>query len=314
VVPLAWAGGNQAVPAGQLDEVLPGVGHRDPLFDVAGAGAELFVVGYPGLVLRSNDGGLNWTRQRAPTAAGLLAVDFVGPRRGWAVGRNGTIVATSDGGELWQAQAAGTAEHLLAVDFVDEKTGFAVGNLATALRSRDGGRSWQAMKVVSEGDPTLCGVALCDAATGVVVGELGLIARTSDGGNSFTRVDGAVPGDTLFGLAELGPEVLLAVGAGGRMVLSRDRGQTFTAVDSGVTDNLFGVGGVAGHVVVTGDAGTVLQAKDPAGPYVRVGVPAYRWINAVTVAPSGVAVAVGAGATVLRSADFGASWKRVGRR
>ena len=51
-----------------------------------------------GLILKSEDGGLGWTRQVSNTGRRLNDVYFVDRLRGWAVGDVGTIVHTSLGG------------------------------------------------------------------------------------------------------------------------------------------------------------------------------------------------------------------------
>ena len=59
-----------------------------------------YAVGFnaSGLVLRSEDGGLSWTRQVSNTSRRLNDVYFVDRLRGWAVGEAGTIIHTSLGG------------------------------------------------------------------------------------------------------------------------------------------------------------------------------------------------------------------------
>lgn len=54
--------------------------------------------GGAGAVLRSDDGGANYTVQLANNPFRLNAVHFIDSRRGWAVGQAGTIVHTGSGG------------------------------------------------------------------------------------------------------------------------------------------------------------------------------------------------------------------------
>jgi photosystem II stability/assembly factor-like uncharacterized protein len=51
-----------------------------------------------GTVLRTEDGGVNWTPQTTNAIEELLDVFFVDASRGWAAGKNGVILHTSDGG------------------------------------------------------------------------------------------------------------------------------------------------------------------------------------------------------------------------
>jgi len=60
-----------------------------------------YTVGFngTGIVLRSDDAGLNWTSQNMPVSTTLHAVTFVDAQRGWAVGDGGRILHTASGGE-----------------------------------------------------------------------------------------------------------------------------------------------------------------------------------------------------------------------
>jgi photosystem II stability/assembly factor-like uncharacterized protein len=59
-----------------------------------------YAVGFSGtgVVLRSDNAGLDWTRQVSNTSAQLNDVYFVDPLRGWAVGDGGAIIHTALGG------------------------------------------------------------------------------------------------------------------------------------------------------------------------------------------------------------------------
>ena len=65
-----------------------------------------WVVGQAGSILQSNDGGLSWDTQRAPTVQNKLqfnAIHFANELDGMAVGNDGLVFLTKDGGENWLA-------------------------------------------------------------------------------------------------------------------------------------------------------------------------------------------------------------------
>jgi photosystem II stability/assembly factor-like uncharacterized protein len=67
----------------------PAVHFQDKYYDVSmGDKGNVWIVGYYGAILRSSDGGKNWTRQDSGTSSSLLGVDFVNDREGWAVGES----------------------------------------------------------------------------------------------------------------------------------------------------------------------------------------------------------------------------------
>ena len=51
-------------------------------------------------ILRTTDGGQNWTPQSVAFAGDLYDVEFAGDLRGWTVGQTGRIYSTSNGGTV----------------------------------------------------------------------------------------------------------------------------------------------------------------------------------------------------------------------
>lgn len=104
----AWAAGTQGSTPRTADVGGVGVwsyfnaGAQNDLEDVHFPSDILvgYAVGFnmSGLILKSEDGGLTWTRQASNTSRRLTDVHFVDRLRGWAVGDAGTIVHTSVGG------------------------------------------------------------------------------------------------------------------------------------------------------------------------------------------------------------------------
>ena len=149
------------------------------------------------LLMRTDDEGVTWRRQIAPTKAELFHLDFSGNSHGWIVGDKGVILATTDRGETWHLQNSGTTRALFAVDFRDDNEGYAVGGGGTILRTIDGGRQWAA---VASGQPhTLKRVNFADEKNGWIVGFNGAILRTHDGGRTWEKVASPSPA-RLFGL------------------------------------------------------------------------------------------------------------------
>jgi photosystem II stability/assembly factor-like uncharacterized protein len=103
----AWAVGAQGAAPRTVDVGGDGVwqnGSAGALNDLDGVHFPTLLVGYAvgystsGLVLKSEDGGLGWTRQVSNTGRRLNDVHFVDALRGWAVGDLGVIIHTSLGG------------------------------------------------------------------------------------------------------------------------------------------------------------------------------------------------------------------------
>jgi photosystem II stability/assembly factor-like uncharacterized protein len=93
------------------------------------------------LILRTTNGGSNWTYITPPANTYYLrAVDFVGDE-GWAVGMHGSIVHTTDQGATWEPLTSPVTNTLFDVDFSDNLHGLACG-YNKILYTSDGGQNW----------------------------------------------------------------------------------------------------------------------------------------------------------------------------
>ncbi len=109
-------------------------------------------VGENGTILRTTDGGTNWTQQISGTTDWLGSVSFIDSDNGTAVGGElllpsyGIILRTTNGGTNWTQQIS--EEPLYSVSFTDSDNGIAVGgnelftNGSTILRTSNGGSTW----------------------------------------------------------------------------------------------------------------------------------------------------------------------------
>ena len=99
----------------------------------------LFAVGQNGTIIKTTDGGDNWSVLLSGMDEDLFSVDFEDAQNGWAVGYGGTILHTIDGGINWGKQPTGISEQLQSVHFVNAATGWAVGQNGSVLKTTDGG-------------------------------------------------------------------------------------------------------------------------------------------------------------------------------
>ncbi|HCV41774.1 MAG TPA: glycosyl hydrolase, partial [Pseudomonas sp.] len=130
----------QAVPAVQASNAT-----QATMLAAGWAGARMVAVGDHGVVLLSDDQGMQWRQARSvPLSAPLTGVSFVDAKRGWAVGHWGAILASTDGGESWQVQRMASEEDrpLFAVHFFNARQGVAVGLWSLVLTTEDGGQTW----------------------------------------------------------------------------------------------------------------------------------------------------------------------------
>lgn len=112
------------------------------------------------VLFQTADGGRHWTEQKL---SGIVRVQFVNARDGWAVGRHAALFRTTDGGAEWKpydgiedllgAQVEGLNRNFgfSDVTFTDAEHGWAVGNFYGRTRTHigglfatsDGGNTWK---------------------------------------------------------------------------------------------------------------------------------------------------------------------------
>ncbi|MDQ3193198.1 MAG: YCF48-related protein [Bacteroidota bacterium] len=86
-----------------------------------------FVVGQNGSILKSADGGANWTTQISGVTSHLNSVYFTGANTGHIVGNNGIILKTTNGGINWTAQTSGITSFINSVFFTNLGNGYCAG-------------------------------------------------------------------------------------------------------------------------------------------------------------------------------------------
>ncbi len=148
-----------------------------------------WVVGDNGSILKTTDGGSNWTPQTSGTTETLRGVFFWDSNTGWACGGNGVIVATTNGGNSWTPQNSTTTNQLNGAVFVSATTGWVIGNGSRLLKTTNGGGIWTQQN--NQG-ADLWGVASIDANTVWTSGSFNSVQgfpsllKTTNGGTNWT--------------------------------------------------------------------------------------------------------------------------------
>ena len=137
-----------------------------------------------GAVVRSVNGGVDWTTVFWDDYRSLIGVDFPSENVGYAVGENGIIIKTADGGDNWQYLTSGVGVRLWDVSFTSEKVGTVVGENGVILRTRDGGENWHLQYTGIH--TNLYAVDFIDSLNGWIAGDGGLILHTNTGGYTLS--------------------------------------------------------------------------------------------------------------------------------
>jgi len=202
--------------------------------------------GEGGFILRTNDGGQNWTVQLGDPqsdTSGFLNLFFQDATHGWVGQWGGKLLRTRDG-ESWEEMGKFSQTHPYV--FVSETTGYTI-HTERILRTLDGGRSWKdhfrcAAKIEVEGltreeNCQLEAMHFPTPQVGYAVSrELAngssAIVKTEDGGANwkvFSFLPGASgkEGSILFLDENNG---FVRTKSGGKLFRTTDGGQTWTGV------------------------------------------------------------------------------------
>jgi len=193
-------------------------------------------------VMRTTDGGKNWTDVSPPalTAAiksdpefyddfrqDITALSPLDKQRAWLaviVKEKVKLEYTSSGGRDWREIAGPGAMEGVSISFLDDQTGFildssdpAAGTMKKSVfGTQDGGRHWAAL-----GSPELeatsyytTGISFCSSKIGWVTGTYhgapdAPLFRTEDGGKSWQMQTFEIPADYRGGYADTNPPVFI---------------------------------------------------------------------------------------------------------
>ncbi len=212
-----------------------------------------WVVGYDGVVLNSEDGGITWQTQVPPAPDNtdtepFFTVKFLDEKRGLAAGAYGTLSITRDGGLTWVHSTipspAGEPEnrHIYSLVPIGGGSIMAVGESGEPgdnqevsqpgllYRSNDAGASWSAMNSPYKGN-LLGGLSLGGGRI-MIFGLRGHVFASNDDGGSWRQVATETTA-SIFGALQDSPDTVFLFGSEGTMLRYRWGEATAEALATG---------------------------------------------------------------------------------
>jgi photosystem II stability/assembly factor-like uncharacterized protein len=146
-----------------------------------------------GIVLNTQDGGLNWLKVDLPENALYKDIFFANKQIGWIVGVFNpiNIYKTTNSGNSWEEINISGLYN--SVQFINPDTGWIAGSTGWTgenndegriQKTTDGGLSWNAYKIENE-NTTLNDIFFINSNRGWAVGDKGIILQTEDGGDNW---------------------------------------------------------------------------------------------------------------------------------
>ncbi len=153
-----------------------------------------WIVGNKGIILYTSDGGLNWTKRYSQFNYDLLKVFFYDQDRGWIGTAQGRILITTNGGNDWaEVLISPDFTYFDAIYFTNPLTGhISVGKYKAVyiMRTSNGGLTWTKKDslVSATTASRWYGINFYDENLGVAVGDKKDAQRyTTDGGENWLK-------------------------------------------------------------------------------------------------------------------------------
>ncbi|MEM0372831.1 MAG: YCF48-related protein, partial [archaeon] len=150
-----------------------------------------------GVVLKTTDGGLTWTKQSTSfdgVFAYFYSVDFVNETAGFVTDMNGHVIYTSDG-VTWVNKTKIPLMYTYGSDFINATHGWVACGYKTVCRTTDGGNSWSLASGSSSGlTYTVQNVDFINATHGWATEYGKDVMATTDGGVTWSTQNHVVVG------------------------------------------------------------------------------------------------------------------------
>jgi photosystem II stability/assembly factor-like uncharacterized protein len=272
------------------------------LFSVASRGEVVVAVGYFGSVLVSHDSGETFAAPDTGTDEPLFAVATGGEGEWWAAGRGGIVLYSSDDGHSWQRRDTPFQRHYFGVHGGGAAgDALIVGDFGLQLATRDAGKSWTCLPREQD---VILGRIVPAGADAFVVGEFGTLERFSNNRPPGTQgLAEGVPDDFYVFDAwfDTQGENGVAVGLGGAVLRTEDRGATWKRRQTPFDADLYGVAGFGRHVLAVGEGGLIAISEDVGETFrVAAGEAPPVPLHGVAFDESGIAYLVGPRGSIFR--------------
>ena len=189
----------------------------------------IWIVGHQSTVLRSQDGGENWTKIQVldDPETSFLDVLFVDSSRGFIVGSYGKYFSTIDGGETWVENEQEDDPHFYQIASQPNGVLWMVGEFGTVWKSNNQGESWELLD--SQYDGTFFGVVPLNKSSSIILhGLQGNIFRFKKG-SILKKIESPTNAILQRGVQLKDGRLVLAAGAGELLLGARD-GRLFQVV------------------------------------------------------------------------------------
>lgn len=185
-----------------------------------------FCVGDLGHIIKSTDGGDNWSYLNSGTTKGLKGVYFTSATNGFAVGDE-VILKTTNGGTSWTSQSF-TGVYFTDVTFTNATVGYAVASDAV-YKTTDGGTTWNVINANVGGED----ITVINSDTLYVASSAG-IYKSNNAGVQFFQQPSLYPNVNFYGIYFYNSTLGFAMNYAGKVFITTTAGDAVQQNDAGI--------------------------------------------------------------------------------
>lgn len=207
--------------------------------EIAGPGAS-YCVGEEGLIIKSVNGGNNWTELSSGVFTGLYSSFFFDENTGWICGDSGKLILTTNGGNTFNNIDSKSNRYISDIYFINPNTGWYASGEKKIYKTTNGGNDWFTpdSTVFSGG---VGAVQFVNAHTGIAFTFDNKILITSNGGTNW-RITNIPANNYLNNVFAIDDLNFYAIGDFGFIYRSTDGGQSWYQENNNNFDTrLFGI-------------------------------------------------------------------------
>lgn len=300
-----------------------------------------YAVGMDGIIIKTTNGGENWTQQLSHTNRILTSVYFLNKDTGYitsgdefsSVAVPAILLRTLDGGEIWETISSFSNTHLSTILFLNSNTGFMVGGsynpgkYAYIFRTTNSGFNWT-REILPVNGLRLYGITFINDSVGFTAGEGGRILKTANAGLNwdFMNTGGSGNYTEFRSIKFINSDTGIAVGFHvtpnnlGKIYISTDAGENWFQQYSGL-NTMFNqvefvdskIGYIAAGESILNDKGKILKTTTSGFTWDTLSISDHNKLFSISIIASSKILGFGNLGTIIKSTDSGFSWNNISK-
>lgn len=201
----------------------------------------VLMAGNYGKIIKTVNGGNNWTTVYADTTLQFWGLWFTNPQTGYLSGSNGKIMKTTNRGDNWTFLTTPTTTILDGIWFVNENTGY-VGGANIFLKTTDAGSTWvNKVGLFISSFETVQSVYFSDANTGYYCTNTSncRIVKTTNGGDNWTLINDIANVGAGWDMSFVNASTGYVCTSAGNILKTTNAGANWGIQNTPLTENLY---------------------------------------------------------------------------